>query len=393
LSTTPSPESGGNGPKRTFLDLDTLRKRLERISRILLIRLRSLGDSILTLPLVDALHCWKPGLQIDILVESRFAPVFRGHPAVHEILIMRPRNGRGEDGWSKGRVLIEIWKRRYGAVLNLHGGTTSVFLTFASGAALRIGQEMHRKSWVYNARIPPSSLVWMRDRLHTVEHQVSLMRWLALPLPEKLTATINPGDRARGRIRRRLMEGGILPGRYIVIHPSATLETKRWPAANFARLADWLAERQGLPVVFTSGANEEQVLLDIGKNTLERYHYWSDLQLDELFALIEGAALFVGNDSGPTHAAAALRKPLVVIWGSSDYTAWHPWNSDYEAVRSNLPCMPCPGYTCDAFGDPKCIREISVESVRRACERLLARLEAAGAGDERTDGGMTLDQA
>jgi ADP-heptose:LPS heptosyltransferase len=75
------------------------------------------------------------------------------------------------------------------------------------------------------------------------------------------------------------------------------------------------------------------------------------------------------------HAAAALKRPVVVVWGSSNFQAWHPWNTEYEAVRSDLPCMPCPGYTCAAFGEPRCIMDIPVSPVAEACERIL--LEAA----------------
>ena len=60
-------------------------------ARILLVRIRSLGDSLLVLPLVEALHAWRPGLEIDILVEAPFAPVFSSNPAVHETLVLKPK--------------------------------------------------------------------------------------------------------------------------------------------------------------------------------------------------------------------------------------------------------------------------------------------------------------
>jgi heptosyltransferase-2 len=85
--------------------------------------------------------------------------------------------------------------------------------------------------------------------------------------------------------------------------------------------------------------------------------------------------MFVGCDSGPTHAAAALKKPMVVVWGSSNFQAWHPWGTDFEAVRSELPCIPCPGYECEEYGKPRCILDIPVAKVAEACERVFEHTE------------------
>lgn len=365
-----------NGTAADSLQMDLsqtqpARRELQRISRILLIRLRSLGDAILTLPLVEALHAWRPELQLDILIEAPFVPVFSNHPAVHEVLSVRRRDGLETPGWPRYRAAIEIWRRRYPAVLNLHGGTTSMLFTCASGAKLRIGQESHRGSRLYNARIPPSTTLWRRSSIHTAEHQLGLMRWLEIPMPEKITGTIHVNKSSDSRIRERLEGAGI--GNYIVIQPTATLATKQWSAAKFAELGDRLFRQHHVPVLYTAGFREAEVLKEVRRNARERHLYWSDLPLAELFALIRGCLFFIGNDSGPTHAAAAMGKPILVIWGSSNFDAWHPWGTDYEAVRSEFPCMPCPGYRCGAFDQPRCILDITVQQVFEASGRLIAR--------------------
>ena len=367
------PESPDVSPNVGVHYPSSVRAKLSQAHRILLIRLRSLGDCILTLPLIEALHEWRPELQLDILVEFPFSAVFSSHPAVHETLIIKPRDLPAKSGWSKSRALLELRRRRYSVALNLHGGTTSLLFSLTSGARLRIGRESYRNSWAYNAVIPPSARVWKREAFHTAEHQLTLLRWLEIPIPDKPGSTLYLDNSARERLRERLVRLGIPRHGFLLVHPTATLFTKQWPPAHFAQLGDRLHKQYGLPVIFTSASNEAQVLLDIGKCAGEKHYYWSDLALDELFALIEGCRLFVGNDSGPTHAAAALRKPVVVIWGSSNLNAWHPWETDYEVIASDLPCMPCAGYTCEAFGKPKCILEIPVESVLQACHRILAR--------------------
>jgi len=360
---------------------EALRCELDRVSRILLVRLRSLGDSILTLPLLEAFHIWRPDLALDVLIESSFQAVFSHHPAVHETLVLKSRPGDGTTGWSRSRALAEIRKRRYPVVVNLHGGATSTLLTAASGARFRVGQASYRRSWAYNVHIPPSAAVWEREAVHTVEHQLTLLRWLKIPISADVQGRLHLADSAACRVEARLREAGILPGTYVLVHPTATLFTKQWNPEHFAKVADTLAQRHGWPFIFTAARHEGQVLLDIGRHAERLHHYRADLDLEELFALIRGCRLFIGNDSGPTHAASALNRPVCVVWGSSNFRAWHPWRTDFELVRSDLPCMPCPGYTCAAFGDPRCIREISVERVLHACERLLSR---SSAGAQRT---------
>jgi ADP-heptose:LPS heptosyltransferase len=295
--------------------------------------------------------------------------VFLHHPAIHETLVLKSRHWPALAGWTRFRAAFEIQKRHYPAVLNLHGGTTSMLFTIASGARLRFGQKLHRGSALYSAQIPSSSTIWHRQSLHTAEHQLSVMRWLELPIPLESSGSLYVDEAARERVQNRLEQTGISD--YFLIQPTATLITKQWKPENYAQLGDRLFRQYGLPVIYTAAPHEISVLQAIQKAATESHTYWADLSLFELFALIEACRIFIGNDSGPTHAASALKKPVVVIWGSSSFQAWHPWAAHYEAVRSDLPCIPCPGYTCAAFGEPKCILDITVPKVLEACERIL----------------------
>jgi ADP-heptose:LPS heptosyltransferase len=205
-----------------------------------------------------------------------------------------------------------------------------------------------------------------------VEHQLTLLRWLGLPLPEIPRVSLPLHPEAVKRISERSARSDLSAGQYLLIHPTATLATKQWEEGRFAALADRLTRDSGLPIIFSAAPHESAVLRKVAAQATEDHLYWSDLGLQELFALINNCRLFIGNDSGPTHAAAALGKPIVVIWGSSDFQAWHPWDTKYELVRSDLPCMPCPGYTCTAFDQPKCILDIPVDAVLNACRTMIA---------------------
>ena len=106
---------------------------------------------------------------------------------------------------------------------------------------------------------------------------------------------------------------------------------------------------------------------------------FTDLSLPELTALAARANIFVGNDSGVAHVAAAVRTPQVVVFGSSNVAHWRPWTAaPAEVVREEMPCAPCPGYTCAEFGAPECIRRVPAERVVAAVERVLGGIEESG---------------
>jgi ADP-heptose:LPS heptosyltransferase len=106
-------------------------------------------------------------------------------------------------------------------------------------------------------------------------------------------------------------------------------------------------------------------------------------------ALCERARIFVGNDSGIAHMAAAVRTPSVVIFGSSNVAHWRPWTSAaFAVVREEMPCAPCPGYTCSEFERPECIRRVGVERVAAAVARVLAEEEAGAAGERQAEFGI-----
>ena len=95
------------------------------------------------------------------------------------------------------------------------------------------------------------------------------------------------------------------------------------------------------------------------------------LDLRGLIALLAGSCFFLGNDTGPTHIAAALGKKSVVIFGASDSRVWSPWRVEHRIVENAFPCQQCPQGRCESLGTSECILHVTVEQVREACEALL----------------------
>ena len=162
---------------------------------------------------------------------------------------------------------------------------------------------------------------------------------------------------------------------FAVIHPAAAFETKQWATENFARVAEEVTARGLIPIAIVS-PKEKQVVESLMKQTPARVIGLSDLGLPEVTALASRARLFVGNDSGIAHIAAAAGAPCVVIFGSSNVVHWRPWTTNpNEVVREEMPCQPCHGYFCAQFDRPECILRVPVERVLGAIDRVLRGTE------------------
>jgi heptosyltransferase-3 len=203
-----------------------------------------------------------------------------------------------------------------------------------------------------------------------VEHQLTPLRCLGIPIAEEIRLQVGILHEAQERVLARMKGLNLLSGRFILISPFATLFTKEWELSRFAELSRRLRGVYGLPIVAIAGPSERERLQALVSLASEAIIGLELLPLEDLIAWIDQCGLYIGNDSGPTHLAAARQKKTVALWGSSDYHAWHPWGTDYQLLRADLPCIPCPGYRCYEFDSPRCIESISVDHVVRAVERL-----------------------
>ena len=273
---------------------------LPREGRVGIIRLRSLGDCVLTTPALDILKRARPDLRLAVMVEDRFRDIFEGNPDVEELL--PPRLGA-----------LRRW--RPALCLNFHGGPRSAWMTALSGARHRAGFGHFRYPVAYNVRIPRAQEILGVERtVHTAEHLASAMFYLGAPMGEipgaKLVAT-------EGR-----------PGGppHCVIHAVAATPQKTWRADGFLAVAERL-KRGGLEPVFIGAAGDRLA-------PFRAFRTVAGAPLSEIKALLAGAALFVGNDSGPAHMAAAFGVPSVTIFGPSDPAIWGPWRTASEVVRA-----------------------------------------------------------
>jgi heptosyltransferase-3 len=343
----------------------------QQVRRVLLVRLRSIGDSVLATPALSALARFLPEAEIDILLEDWVAPVLEGFPYVNRII----RVERGNLS-ARARVARELRGARYDVAFNLHGGTTATILTRATGAPHRVGYKSYRYSRLHNHAAPPANQLWGKPATHSAEQQLALLGWMGVPVTDLPPAMLAVTSEAKASLDERLRAEGINEQTpFALMHPAAAFETKQWASSNFARVAEALSAR-GLKTVAVAAPFEAETINALRKNSSAPVVAYTDLSLPEVTALAARSRLFIGNDSGIAHMASAVRTPSVVIFGSSNVAHWRPWaNPLSEVVREELPCQPCPGYTCAEFEQPECIRRVSVERVLQAIERVIENSE------------------
>ncbi len=339
---------------------------LPRGARVAVIRLRSLGDTVLMTPALAAAKRL-PNCKVGVVVETPFHEVLVHNPNVDRLFVLdRNRNNLSE----RIRSVAAIRSFAPHLAIDLHGGTTSAWMTFFSKAARRVGYAASRNAFLYNLRVPVSSEIWGKKQLHTVEHQLSPLKHLGFPVDPLPPVEISllPGELLEGR--RKLEELGVAEP-FVLVHPAAAFDTKQWPAEHFATVCRDLS-RSGMKVVLTAGPGEEAVLHRIRDLGAGSASVLAPLPLRLFSAVASLSALYIGNDTGATHIAAAFGRKIIVIFGSSDDSVWYPWQTQHELIRHRLPCVPCPGYRCLHYKEPLCIQSVSPEAVIHAARSLYA---------------------
>ena len=301
----------------------TVLEQLPEASRAIVIRLRSLGDCVLTTPALALLKNFRPDLQVSVVVEPRFATVFEGNPAVAGIV---------------GPTWQQVRAAQPALCLNLHGGTRSQWMTVLSGAKWRAGFIHHNFTAAYNLKIPRAQRILGVNRtVHTAEHLASAMFALGVPIQPIPRASLFAGPSP-------------VSGRYGVLHPFASAPDKTWPTDRFCELARYLSLWNIKPV-FLAGPGD-----NISPFASHKVVQGS---LQDAKAILSRASVFIGNDSGPAHMAAAFHIPSVVLFGNSNPAIWGPWETESEVVVA-----------------PDGIGKVSVSRVVAALERLRILEEA-----------------
>lgn len=328
---------------------------------ILIIKLRYIGDVLLCTPLVRSLRENYPKARIVFLVNPGTDEILRHHPCLDEVLIL-PRSGV----FSQLRFFQEIRSRKFDCVLDLTDGDRSAAITALTGAPLRIGynNENRWRGMAYSHCIEAKY-----GSMHMIEYhgQVALQLGIqnAVGPPEVFLS-----KHAEEAAQHLLEEEELNHRPWVMVHPSARYWFKAWPAERFAALSDWLA-KQGIAVVLVGSENDIKVAEDIqylaASNPVSLMGKTSVL---ELASLMKHCLLFIGNDGGPMHIAAAMGCQVLALFGPSDPAVWGPRGERLQVLYKGLDCRAC--FHPDCFrGEERCMKQISIDEV---CAAILPML-------------------
>ncbi len=350
--------------------------------KILLVRLRLIGDVVFTTPLVRALRRRFPESQLSYVVEPSAAAVVRHNPHLDEVIVAQKRRGlrRVTDDLLLAR---QLRRSRYDVAIDLHGGPRAAWITWATGAPTRIGYRIPGRTWMYTHAVRRAPDLQPR---HSVVNQWDLLAPLGMAPadPARDPVEIVDDPAAALAVDTRLRALGIGPGHQIVVlHVSAGNPFRRWPPEAFTALAVRLvAADRRRRVVLTSGPSDAQAAARIVAAARAQLGPDGDKVVDpsldvaELRALAGRAAVYIGGDSGPLHVASATTTPIVALFGPTLPERSMPWRDPRwfaEAVEAGpLPCRPCRQRVC-VTADFRCLTSITPDQVAEAAERALLR--------------------
>lgn len=337
--------------------------------KILIIRLGSLGDVILTTAIPGLIKEMFPHASIDFLVKKDFSAVLENNPAIDEILCL---DNKGEHKGAAGlfRIIGSLKKRGYSHIIDLHSNLRSrVISTFLKSTVMRYDKQILKR------RLLKKGL--KADTVHTVEAYTGALAGFGIA-PSKVSPLISiskeESDKAKNRLKAmEVGEEELLVG----FNAGAKWPTKMWPEESFAELGRMLSEKTGCRVIIFGGPEEK----DLGERLSEKIGHGAlslagHTGLRESAALMEKCRLFVSNDSGPMHMATAVGIPVIAIFGPTvKGFGFFPLGDKNRIVEKDIACRPCSlhgGPKCPE-GHFRCMKDIGVEEVFKEAMDELSR--------------------
>jgi len=342
--------------------------------KVLIVKVSALGDIVHALPVLAYLHEACPGLTVDWLLETGFAPILEGHPLVNRTLHLDTRGWRkqGVRASVKGalQVISALRRERYDVVLDLQGNSKSGLFTWLSGAPKRFGFDKSQARESLNL-LATNHKVHIPSDCHYIGRRYLQIARTAFPAgPEvPLAGPLPVQDQAAQTVDALLRRHGLEAKGFFVCHYGTTWETKKWPLQHWCELVSRLAA-QGRQLVLTWGNDDERRAAEsMAEASQGRAVIWPRGSLQELIALLAAARLVIGADTGPIHIAAAVNTPTLSLFRVTDSERNGPPGPHHKRLQARMDCSPCLRKACER--DRECGHSIPVEVVLDAVDAQL----------------------
>jgi heptosyltransferase II len=338
------------------------------IARILVRGTNWIGDVVMGLPALEALRANFPGRTIVVLAKPWVAALYESHSCVDEVIPYR--KGKKYPG-----NLLEIIKtarllrtRRFDLAVLFQNAFEAALLAFLGGIRYRVGYNTDARGFLLSHAVVRDPRVL---KLHQVEYYLSILRSMGWEAPAK-DPVVFVNQKDEEALSRLLAVHGVTSDDFLLgLSPGATYgRAKRWPAERFAAIGNRAAETWGSKVVLIGSEAEKDICRQLGQELRRPFVDLSGMTtLGQAMALIKRCRLFVCNDSGLMHVAAALNVPTLAIFGSTDATATGPRGKHARIVREAVECSPCLEPEC-RYGHFRCMLSMDPGKVWNELESL-----------------------
>lgn len=342
--------------------------------KILIIKLRYIGDTISIIPVVENLKRQAPDVQLDIMVHKGTEEVLEFHPDIREIWRYDRYKARKSIGSAiryHGKLIKKLRKANFDILIDFTHGDRAAFISFLTGTPIRVTyNESSSLSHILMNRFVKSNF---RDK-HIIDHQLESLKLLGIDSFRR-EMSIHIPERIERKIAGMLSDIAHDNGHHsIVIHPGARGEFRKWKPERFARIADMIADKFKYSIILVGGPGEEDSVNQVATHMKTPIAFRSTgLSLLEMAALLKKSILLIGNDSAPGHIAAAVDCPSVILFGPTFPHMWRPLIPSGEVLFKNVPCCGCKQIDC-IRPDNNCMDIIRIEEVWEKVDRLLLRL-------------------
>lgn len=331
-----------------------------RIHHILVIKLRAIGDVVLSTIVTKNLRLAFPDARIDFLTEPPGRHVLDSNPFVDTVMVYDKRKMSGLN------LIRRVRKERYDLVIDLFGNPRTALVTFASGARDRVGYRFRGRQYAYSLLVEPRG-----GKVHNTQFNLDALEALGIAIQDRnLYFNYSPADL---QYVDSFLEQASLNGRLLMgINAGGGWYTKRWGLEKFAALADRLIDTYGCSILLIWGPGQ---LPDVEQMKAQMRHpaiIPPPTTLPQLGALLSRLSCVVSNDSGPMHIAAAVGTPVLGIYGPTNPLLQGPYGEKHLTVSNqSLDCLGC-NFTRCPIGNP-CMLDLSVDTVFAAATELVKK--------------------
>lgn len=336
--------------------------------KVLILKPSSLGDVVQALPLLRLLKQHRPDAEVHWWLASELCPLLVGDADLATVIPFERKRWRSPTYWPDGFDQIRALRAaRYDWVIDLQGLARSALFAWLANGAFTIGLELEREGahLAYDLAVPRP-----KDKPHAVEWYLAVARALGIPVHDSF-AWLPARPEIAAQVETKCPHNG---ARWLGINPGARWDNKRWPVEHFTELVRQLAARDAnFRFALFGGPGDWQLTDTIQRAAPDRcVNFAGRTELPEFIELLRRCELLVTNDTGPMHLAAALRKPIVSLFGPTSPEQTGPYGQESFALRHPLPCAPCMKSRCHWVEPLACLRGISPASV---ADEVMRRLE------------------